>query len=161
MKTSDFTDHLARFWSKVERNGDDCWLWVGEKHSHGYGVFAFWGPAGKRQRWLAHRLMLLIHGVELEDSEVVVRHACDNPPCVNPNHLLTGTQADNVRDAIERDRYDGSGLAIGQAVQWPPRPCRRCGTTVTEGRRRFCPSCRRIVTQESQQRYREKKRAIR
>lgn len=40
---------------------------------------------------------------------LVVRHSCDNPPCCNPDHLLIGTQQDNVNDMIERGRYRGSG----------------------------------------------------
>ena len=35
---------------------------------------------------------------------MVVRHSCDNPPCVNPEHLLLGTQADNMADKINRGR---------------------------------------------------------
>jgi hypothetical protein len=41
---------------------------------------------------------------------MVVRHTCDNPACINPAHLLIGTQKDNVRDCIERGRrFDNSG----------------------------------------------------
>lgn len=36
---------------------------------------------------------------------MIVRHRCDNPPCININHLALGTQKDNVRDSIERGRF--------------------------------------------------------
>jgi hypothetical protein len=51
------------------------------------------------------------HRVAWEDANgqevpagLFVRHTCDNPPCCNPAHLLIGTPADNVRDAVERGR---------------------------------------------------------
>jgi hypothetical protein len=55
---------------------------------------------------LAHRVAYCKHhGLHLEDIEgMVVRHKCDNPPCVNPEHLELGTQAQNLADMSERGR---------------------------------------------------------
>ena len=55
---------------------------------------------------MMHRLAYCQHhGITLESIKgLVVRHTCDNPPCINPKHLLLGTHADNTRDAIERNR---------------------------------------------------------
>ena len=53
-----------------------------------------------------HRLVYIdTHGLRLEDiADRVVRHRCDNPGCLNPDHLELGTQADNSRDMWERTR---------------------------------------------------------
>lgn len=115
-RTFDLTPaRIARFWSKVDRCEDDeCWPWVGEKHtSGGYGMYSEWSDNQRICKFYAHRLSVLISGREI--AGLVVRHDCDNPPCVNPSHLQTGSQADNVRDAYERGRMNLTGLAIGQA----------------------------------------------
>lgn len=149
-------DRVARFWSNVDRRTPgECWPWIGEKHSTGHGIFSEWSGNRRTLKFYAHRLSLLIAGEDIEGR--VVRHDCDNRPCVNPAHLRTGTQAANMQDAIDRGRLDTSGLAICQSPTWPPRPCRRCGAVVTEGRRRYCPPCRTAVTNESNARYRAKK----
>jgi hypothetical protein len=56
---------------------------------------------------LAHRVMYCdYHGVTRDSiKHLVVRHACDNPSCFNPAHLLLGTHADNTKDKIERGRH--------------------------------------------------------
>lgn len=56
---------------------------------------------------LTHRLAYCEHhGVPLESiNGLVVRHRCDNPGCINPLHLEIGTQAQNVTDAVNRDRH--------------------------------------------------------
>lgn len=89
-----------RFWAKVDRRGpDDCWEWTKATNEHGYGVLR---PEGRRSGPVlkAHRVSLELAGVEIEG--LVVRHSCDNPPCVNPAHLSPGTQADNMTDRAER-----------------------------------------------------------
>lgn len=75
-----------------------CWEWRGCR-SRGYGVLRKEGI-----NHLVHRLVYTQHHGPIPEGHVV-RHTCDNPPCINPDHLLTGTQADNVRDAVSRRRF--------------------------------------------------------
>jgi hypothetical protein len=87
----------VRFW-KFVRKGDGCWEWQGARDERGYGIFTI---DGKNRR--AHRVAYrLTHGSLADD--LVVRHTCDNPPCVNPEHLIGGTQLDNITDRNERGR---------------------------------------------------------
>jgi hypothetical protein len=103
-----------QFWRKVAiAEPDECWLWTGPLHSAGYGHFEVW-KNNKRKRWFAHRKVLELQGVDL--TGLVVMHLCDNPPCVNPNHLRPGTQLENMRDALAKGRMNMDGLAIGQAM---------------------------------------------
>lgn len=74
-----------------------CREWVASKNDAGYGVS--WD--GKRAR-LAHRLAWEAEHGPLGDA--VLRHRCDNPPCIRLDHLEPGTHADNVRDKMMRDR---------------------------------------------------------
>lgn len=77
-----------------------CIEWGGTKDGHGYGTVQHNG-----KKWKAHRLAyFLAHGALRDDQ--VVRHDCDNPSCVNPAHLLSGTQAENVQDMVRRGRLN-------------------------------------------------------
>lgn len=91
-----------RFWAKVDRHGpDECWPWTAAVNEHGYGVFNATGrKAGPLVK--AHRFSLELAGVDTAD--LVVRHSCDNPPCVNPTHLSVGSKADNTADMVARGR---------------------------------------------------------
>lgn len=78
-----------------------CVPWTRGTDDGGYGIVR---PAGGRPHMGAHRLLLEMKlGRELGLDEVT-RHTCDNPACVNPDHLLVGTQGDNVRDMCSRRR---------------------------------------------------------
>lgn len=88
-----------RFWEKVDRgNPDECWEWIGARNSQGYGVLQV-----NRKPYAAHRF-----SYELESGHsagtLCVLHRCDNPPCVNPDHLFLGTFSDNTRDMFEKHR---------------------------------------------------------
>lgn len=83
--------------------GEDgpCVEYSGTRNADGYGVLA--KPVNRSR--LAHRAAL---AEKLgRPVEGVARHSCDNPPCINPDHLLEGTQADNINDAFERGRMRG------------------------------------------------------
>lgn len=98
---------IARFWSKVgvtPSNGQ-CWEWKGAVNGNGYGNFRM--PEYGRMNFSAHRVAYAITHATWPDEGLVVRHKCDNPLCVNPNHLETGTHQDNMTDMVIRGRHVG------------------------------------------------------
>lgn len=90
---------LKRFLEKykVEENG--CWTWLGNKlQKSGYGRMWF-----NRKQDYAHRVSFwLFKDTLLEDHYIC--HTCDNPSCVNPEHLYQGTPTDNTNDKVNRKR---------------------------------------------------------
>lgn len=91
---------IRRFMSKIpERPDGRCWLWQSYKDTCGYGKFKING-----KHHMAHRLSYSHFMGPIPDWATVIRHCCDNPSCVNPAHLLPGTQKDNVADREMRGR---------------------------------------------------------
>jgi hypothetical protein len=74
-----------------------------EKGSAGYGVLKVNG-----KYYSAHRRSYEIANGTIPEGMMVL-HKCDNRACVNPDHLYLGTQADNMRDMVARERRKGSG----------------------------------------------------
>lgn len=99
---------LERIIPKVDTSGE-CWLWTGAK-GDGYGIV--WDQRLGRNRHVTRVVYELAHRVNLPD-DIGVLHTCDNPPCVRPSHLFTGTQLDNMRDARRKDR-----VRKGEAIAW-------------------------------------------
>ncbi len=83
------------FWAKVQKT-DGCWLWTAGTNKHGYGKYL---------QTSAHRASWEIHFGAIP-SNLCVLHRCDNPPCVRPEHLFLGTDADNMTDRLAKGRYD-------------------------------------------------------
>lgn len=99
-----------RFWSLVQRGAvDDCWLWTGHRDPKGYGQIAAGGYRGGHLP--AHRVSWeLAYGpVPLGDGYhgACVLHRCDNPSCVNPQHLFLGSHLDNMLDMKRKGRAAG------------------------------------------------------
>lgn len=100
-----------KFWSKVNKT-ETCWIWIGGKSSKGYGRLRigskFFSP---------HRIVM-----KCVDSSIDVCHKCDNPSCVNPDHLFIGTRKDNMQDASKKGRLTREKLYANKKerskVQW-------------------------------------------
>jgi hypothetical protein len=77
---------------------DDCWNWTAGKDKNGYGQIKI-----NRKQFRAHRVMYEAVKGSIPKG-LVVMHSCDNPSCVNPDHLQIGTNKDNSQDMIKKGR---------------------------------------------------------
>lgn len=106
-----FSTRLARIRGLFRRNfikTGGCWIWIGRSVSHeGYGRFGVTlEPGQPQQKYGAHRVAWVLANGAIPNG-LYVLHRCDNPVCVNPNHLFLGTAKDNAadRDNKQRHRY--------------------------------------------------------
>lgn len=75
-----------------------CWVWKKSKTKLGYGKASYNG-----KQITAHRLSFILNKGEIPLG-LFVLHKCDNPSCVNPDHLFLGTQSDNIKDMHNKKR---------------------------------------------------------
>lgn len=125
------------FWEHVPaRLPGKCWEWTGTRSDDGYGKMS--------QKWAkqlgsfgAHRYSLVLHLGPPPEEKPLACHTCDNPPCVNPEHLYWGSALDNSRDRWERNPrrkekthcVRGHELTDGNIYRPPKghgRSCKKC-----------------------------------
>lgn len=95
-------EYRRLFWSQIAPQPSGCWLWTGVMYHRDdadpRGRFTYHGKG-----WGAHRLAYFLHhGVN--PGQLCVLHRCDVSLCVNPEHLLLGTQLENVADMDRKGR---------------------------------------------------------
>lgn len=98
MREKTTIDNISqRFWEKVKKS-EGCWEWTGYCSKVGHGQFQTLEKVD-----YAHRYSWVLHNGEIPDG-LCVLHKCDNPSCVNPEHLFLGTQQDNIIDMYKKER---------------------------------------------------------
>lgn len=89
---------------RVDRsNPDGCWEWPGSHDGFGYGMLRI-KLDGKWITRRVHRVVAVGLGLLSPDSEAIILHTCDNPPCINPRHFRFGSRADNNADRDRKGR---------------------------------------------------------
>lgn len=104
-----------RFFEKVKKS-DGCWEWLAKKNNKGYGMFS--AERGRGKFKTAHRVSYELARGKIPSGQWVLHH-CDNPACVNPDHLFLGDNIANVRDMHNKGRgWGGIGPETAYAVLW-------------------------------------------
>lgn len=113
----------------------ECIEWTKARSPKGYGLRWYKGATRR-----AHRVAYCeAHGLSLEDiAGQSVLHSCDNPPCVNPEHLRLGDHTDNMRDRVERGTAKGPRAYRGEHHH----EAKLTSAQVEEIRKRFVPYCK-------------------
>lgn len=100
---SSSTPIADRFRAKIAPGPNGCVDWTGAKDQDGYGIFNA-GSVGLSRTCKATKFAVFLRTGEAPTKGTLLRHVCDRPVCVNPDHLEAGTHADNAADKVARGR---------------------------------------------------------
>ena len=110
-----------RFWSKVEKRADGCWVWAGETYSNSNGKLLYGRFRIGAHRYAAHRISwrifygAIIDGLQLD-------HRCHNTLCVNPAHLHLVDAVGNSENRAGANQVTNNGRHSGfRGVSWDKR----------------------------------------
>lgn len=122
-----------RFWAKVETKSPvECWPWLDSTNGHGnYGQLRLGGRKGRT--YYAHRISFYLKHGYLPAKPNLVMHDCENPRCVNPNHLLEGTYKEN-NNYPEHRKNLGPPISIAKRIKFMNESRQRIKAEIIEAR---------------------------
>lgn len=133
-------DPFERFMEKFVIAESGCWEWHGSMSRGGYGRLSL--PDGRHV--LAHRFSFERFNGPIPDGHFVCHH-CDNRPCVNPDHLFSGTVGDNTRDMVAKGRMRGPAYLNTLKTHCPQgHPYDEANTIHLRDGGRRCRECKRV-----------------
>lgn len=117
-----------KFWSHVKIAApDDCWQWTGPRDADGYGRTRGTG---------AHRVAYRLANDEIP-AKTYILHTCDCPSCCNPDHLVAGTQSENMRQKFARGRHTDHARKLSERDVIRMRRLAAFGTGYAELAKKF------------------------
>jgi hypothetical protein len=115
-------DLFTRLLNKVEEDQTTgCWEWQGAKNNIGYGMIR-----DEKKMRTTHRVSYEEHNNVKIPPGMCVCHKCDNPGCVNPNHLWLGTRKQNTDDMWSKGRNNAWGGKTRIGIPQPKTNCPHC-----------------------------------
>jgi hypothetical protein len=120
-RSAKYRTDVAKTLSRGVRAENGCLEWPGHMNAGGYGMVRAVLTDGTVKQMQAHQLAYEHAKGEIPDG-LIVRHRCHNPKCIDPEHLVLGTRADNARDRDERFRDER--MARARAI-WEAKDAER------------------------------------
>ena len=124
---------VARFWAKVDKLDNGCWVWMASRYTDGYGKFALTHAKSVR----AHRFAYELEVGPIPEG-LVIDHLCRVPLCVNPSHLEPVTNLENIRRGARANQThckNGHEFTPENTYRPPATPntrqCRECARAAT------------------------------
>lgn len=102
-------EKLALLLRRSAKGEGGCLIWQGCCSGNGYPAVGYQG-----RQWGAHRLVWALTRGVIPDAEIHICHTCDNPKCINPEHLFAGTCRENMKDKVSKGRQ-AYGVRNGRA----------------------------------------------
>jgi len=96
-------DIQDRLLLNITENEQACWIWNNSKDKNGYGYIKYQYKTNK-----AHRVSYILFKGDIPKG-MFVCHTCDNPSCINPDHLFIGSAKDNLMDMVKKGRSNWTG----------------------------------------------------